>query len=433
MANEMKAKSQVSLISSSHPEKIQEADAPEDKFYVVYIVFFFMGLVHLLPWSFFNTANGYWMYKFRNTTTNDTHSKFRTTLQAEFNASIMITLQVSQVAFLIIGLLYGRFISVRVRFIGILSIVLILFVTLTAFVKIDTDSWQEGFFAMVMILTFGINSMNSVFTITLYTAISNFPHHYLAPYLAGTGISTIFTALLQILSLATGFSVQDNALVYFILGVVLIGFTLILVVITTGRNQFYLYYMQNYTKNQEEKHMSFQEGIRLFKKVWSPIAMMGLFVITSSMSPTTLVVSEGEQNGVWNDKYFVPVITFLLYAVCELLGQILGFRFAPKNLPGIVWVLIAFVRMVVIFPLFMLCNAQPRHHLPVVLPHDYQYILVVISGAISGGYILSRSTYITASLVKPEELKDAYHVQMLLIGVETGILSFLSIVAVDLL
>ena len=31
-----------------------------------------------------------------------------------------------------------------------------------------------------------------------------------------------------------------------------------------------------------------------------------------------------------SDKYFVPVITFLLYAVCELLGQILGFRFAPK-------------------------------------------------------------------------------------------------------
>ena len=156
MANEIKEKSKVSLTLNIHPEKNEETDAPEDKFYIVYTLFFLMGLVHLLPWSFFNTANGvststhimynaifyfqYWMYKFRNTTTNDTHSKFRTTLQAEFNASIMITLQVSQVAFLIIGLLYGRFISVRVRFIGILSIVLILFVTLTAFVKIDTDS-----------------------------------------------------------------------------------------------------------------------------------------------------------------------------------------------------------------------------------------------------------------------------------------------------
>ncbi|XP_063913584.1 equilibrative nucleoside transporter 3-like [Zophobas morio] len=433
MANEIKEKSKVSLTLNIHPEKNEETDAPEDKFYIVYTLFFLMGLVHLLPWSFFNTANGYWMYKFRNTTTNDTDSKFRTTLQAEFNASIMITLQVSQVAFLIIGLLYGRFISVRVRFIGILSIILFLFVALTAFVKIDTDSWQEGFFAMVMIITFGINSMNSVFTITLYTAISNFPHHYLAPYLAGGGISTIFTALLQILSLATGLSVQNSASVYFILGVLVIAFTLIFVVITTSRNQFYLHHMNNYTKNQEEKHVGFKEGIRLFKKVWSPVAMMGLFMITTNMSPTTLVASEGEGNGLWNDKYFVPIITFLLYAVCDLVGRTLAFRFAPKNLPGTVWVLIAFVRMAVIIPLFMLCNAQPRHHLPVVLPHDYQYILVVISGAISGGYIVSRSTYNTASLVKPEELKDAYHVQMLLIGVETGILSFLTIVSVDLL
>lgn len=91
---------------------------------------------------------------------------------------------------------------------------------------------------------------------------------------------------------------------YFLLGAFVVGFTLTFVAITTGRNQFYLYYMKNYTTDQEEKRVGFREGVRLFKKVWSCIAMMGLFMFTTNMSPTTLVVSEGEGNGPWNGKVF---------------------------------------------------------------------------------------------------------------------------------
>ncbi|KAJ3656331.1 hypothetical protein Zmor_015415 [Zophobas morio] len=435
MGNEIKEKPKVNLNFKIDPEKNEKADlnVPEDKYYSVYLLFFFLGLVHLLPWTFFNTATGYWMYKFRNTTINETDSEFRTDLQARFNASIMITLQVSEVAFLFIGLLFGRFIPVRVRFIGIMSTILFFFVVLTAFVKIDTDSWQEGFFAMVMIITFGINSMNAVFTITLYTTVSSFPHHYLAPYLTGSGLSTSFTAVLQVLSLVTGLSVQDSALVYFSLGVFVIASTLIVTIFITGRNEFYLYHMRNYSKGQEDKRVGFREAIRLFKKVWPCVAMMGLFTFTTNMSPTALVVSEGEGNGPWNDRYFVPTITFLLAAVCSLIGRGLSFKFAPKNLPGIVWVLISVVRSLAIFPLIMLCNAQPRKHLPVLLPHDYQYILVMIAGYTSGGYLINRASYNVASLVAPEELKNAYHVQTLCVGLQMGILSFLSIISVDLL
>jgi hypothetical protein len=36
-------------------EKI-DSDAPEDKFQLIFILIFLLGLFHLLPWSFFTTA-----------------------------------------------------------------------------------------------------------------------------------------------------------------------------------------------------------------------------------------------------------------------------------------------------------------------------------------------------------------------------------------
>lgn len=80
------------------------------------------------------------MYKFRNTSTNETNSKFRTYLQAEFSSAISITMQITEVAFLFLGVMFGHLIRIRVRMIGIFSIIFIFFTILTIFVKIDTDS-----------------------------------------------------------------------------------------------------------------------------------------------------------------------------------------------------------------------------------------------------------------------------------------------------
>jgi hypothetical protein len=119
----------------------------------------------------------------------------------------------------------------------------------------------------------------------------------------GSALARVFTASLQILSLSLQMSVQDSALVYFGIGIFVIAFTLVLLV-STGRNKFYVYYMSKIKDDPKEK-ISFRETIRLGKKIWSSVVMMGLNLLTTDACPTALVVSEGEGNGPWNGKHLL--------------------------------------------------------------------------------------------------------------------------------
>lgn len=47
---------------------------PYDKYNLAYIVFYVLGINTLIPWSFFITADDYWMYKFREIHENSSKS-----------------------------------------------------------------------------------------------------------------------------------------------------------------------------------------------------------------------------------------------------------------------------------------------------------------------------------------------------------------------
>lgn len=114
-------------------------------------------------------------------------------------------------------------------------------------------------------------------------------------------MSTIFSAALQIVSLTFGFSEQNSALFYFLVGDLVIVLTLVGLVLA-GRNEFYSYYMSGIRESNEEK-LTLREGWRLMKKIWPSVVMGGLMVLTNDASPTALVVSEGEGSGDWSGTY----------------------------------------------------------------------------------------------------------------------------------
>jgi equilibrative nucleoside transporter 1/2/3 len=414
--------------------EIPSGDKPKDAYGIVYILFFLLGLVHVLPWTFFVTAHDYWMHKFRNTSFEDVDSSHRTVLQTEFSPSLTITLQLSTIAFLFLGLFFGHKYSIKLRLFGPLIIILISFIFAAIFIHIDTDTWQEGFFALTMLIVAVINAMSSIFGMAIYSTISNFPAEYLGAYLNGGGMATIFTACLQILSLGISISTESSALVYFWVANVTIALTLFLMGVVRRCNRFYQFNIENY-KPRKGKMLSFRQIVNVLKVIWPGPGIMVFFLATNNtVNPalTSLVVSEGEGNGQWNDVYFIPVITFGLYAILDYVGRIISLRL-KLNIKAEWFVGFAAVRVFVFIPLFMLCNAQPRNHLPVVFDHDYQFIIIMIMFALTNGYLVNMATLVVQKLAPSDKLEDAYHVHMVVSGIILGALSFLSFISVDLI
>ena len=111
-----------------------------DKFNLIYMVFFSLGLSTLLPWNFFISLNGFWDYKFRNTTalnpylnlihipTEDEHS---TPLQQQFTSYLAIASNIPNAAFVILNALYGQKFSLNQRVSFALTGINILFIAVT--------------------------------------------------------------------------------------------------------------------------------------------------------------------------------------------------------------------------------------------------------------------------------------------------------------
>jgi hypothetical protein len=154
------------------------------------------------------------------------------------------------------------------------------------------------------LLPFLFTAMSSIFSMAAYSIISNFPAEYLGAYLNGGGMATIFTACLQILSLAISISTESSALVYFWVANVTIAFTLFLMGVVTRRNRFYQINMENY-KPRKGKMLSFRQIVDVLKVIWpGPGITLFFLATTNTVHPTltSLVVSEGEGNGEWNGE-----------------------------------------------------------------------------------------------------------------------------------
>ncbi|XP_063235773.1 equilibrative nucleoside transporter 1 [Bacillus rossius redtenbacheri] len=411
--------------------KVQE---PKDRYNLAYIIFYLLGMTTLLPWYFFVTADDYWMYKLRNLSGNYTvvGDGGRSELQASFTAYLSVASTIPNTLFLILNSLLSHKISLRIRMVGSLSTIIILFVVTTALVKIDTDSWQQIFFIVTLVIVVLLNIASAILQGGLFGLVGKFSARYITAVVSGQALGGIFAALASILSLCLGASATTSAFVYFMVANAMLLLALTAYLILT-RAMFFQYHLLDKSEGNTLHYepgsiqsSSYGPSVRnisymgILSKIWTyGFSEWLTFFITLAMYPsiTVLVCSTYKGNKVaWNDVYFVPVVGYLIFSTFDYVGRMLaGFLHWPRGRGWLLLLLSAF--RVVFVPLILLCNAQPRHHLPVVIHSDVLYILIIVLFGLTNGYLANITLICVPRVVDATEQEVASSMMAAFLGV----------------
>ncbi|XP_026478733.1 equilibrative nucleoside transporter 1-like [Ctenocephalides felis] len=387
----------------------------------------------LLPWCFYVTANEYWMYKFRDVSQNNTFN--RTALQVGFTAYLTVASSIPNTVFLVINAMVCHRISLHLRMHGSLIIMTTLFIITTALVKINTDSWQENFFILTMLSVVFMNCASAIMSGGLFGISGRFPAQYISAVVSGQALGGVFAAVCEIVSLSLGVNATLSALIYFIIGVFVLALSSVAYT-TLTRTAFFKYHLLCEDQVEEDIPKPPISINNIMKRIWPyAFAESFIFVATLSVYPgvTVLVDSEYKGNGQpWNDIYFVPVVCYFIFSTGDYVGRIIaGYFLWPKNKPYIVAGL-SLIRVIFV-PILMMCNAHPRHYLPILIEEDYIYILIITIFALSNGYIANIALIYAPKCVEPHEKETASSIMAAFLGIGLAIGSSLSLIMVNLL
>ncbi|XP_074030005.1 equilibrative nucleoside transporter 3 isoform X2 [Leptinotarsa decemlineata] len=374
----LRRESLISVLSASKndDERLAEKikNAPKDTFFLCLIFFFFMGFMTLMPMMFIGTAANYWMFKFRNASAPADDGN-RTSLQSLYQSTSSVAISVPTVLFTLLGTIYGRKFDARKFILFSLAVIFSVFLIFSLFTRVNTDSSALAGYQL--------------FSVVL---VAKFPSNFMKWFLLGQG-GGILTGLLQVISISVTDSDEDGALIYFLTGTVLIAVKFI-ISLGIKYSKLYAYYTEDCAGDHETKEdtLSWSEMKEVMKLIWPAVTIIGIVMFTMNCvhpSVTSLVVSQKHGDGsAWGNKYFTPVIAFLLTDVSGMVGRIISLG-KIKRSNFIFWMGGTVIRTVLSVGFIIFCNARPRSHLPVVFDEDWQFILFIVLYNISGSLLMN--------------------------------------------
>ncbi|EDW75492.1 uncharacterized protein Dwil_GK23885 [Drosophila willistoni] len=416
-----------------------------------YIVFYLLGIGTMTPWNFFVTAEDYWKYKFRNTTSNSTDPDDELTpLQKSFTCDLALAATISGTTFLILNAIYGHHVSLRTKMLGTLWIICVLFGVTTGFVEINTDSWQEQFFLITLGIVVILNISAAIMSGALYGVAGLFPSQYMTAVVSGQALGGILTALAFILVLAFDTGPKITAFVFFIVGGVLI-LLCIVCYLAMARQPYFKYYLDGGDKYKvisaipsHSRHGGEEEtgGMPLepiMREVLSQIYIHAvclalLYVTTLSVYPAVTVLMQSEysdQHTEWTDVYYLPVVNYLFFNCGDYFGRLLaGWFERPVNAETSLLITIARIFFV---PCFLFSNTNEHHFMPTLIKHDSTFITMMILFALSNGYITNILLIMAPRSVKQHEKELASSIMAAALSVGMAFGSLLSLAFVQML
>ncbi|XP_051992370.1 equilibrative nucleoside transporter 2-like isoform X1 [Xyrauchen texanus] len=432
--------------------------APEDRGFLVGIIFFILGLGTLLPWNFFMTASMYF-----NKRLNSSEWKNGTlTVRKEYYFNNWMTL-LSQLPLLLFTLLnsilYQR-ISEKMRIAGSLVFILLLFILTAVLVKVPME--DDRFFSVTMATIWFINSFGAVLQGSLFGLVGLLPQKYSAVFMSGQGLAGTFAALAMIFALASEADSETAALGYFITPCVGTLLTLISYMLLP-KLKFACFYLDrcksksyeletfsqqqpladavecsgmasdgpngsvvNGNPNRDVNSVCEEEGgrqaflalqpenesvekssvLEVFKKIGvMAFCVTFVFTVTLSVFPAITVDVKTVYEGKW-ERYFIPVCCFLIFNLMDWIGRTVTslVQWPPKESR---WFPALVVSRLIFVPLLMMCNVQERHLLPVLFSNDVIFATIMVFFSVSSGYCVCLSMTYAPQLVDPKDGETA--------------------------
>uniref|UniRef100_A0AAX7UZX3 Solute carrier family 29 member 2 n=1 Tax=Astatotilapia calliptera TaxID=8154 RepID=A0AAX7UZX3_ASTCA len=385
----------------------RRTDAPQDRYYMVGLMFFILGLGTLLPWNFFMTASLYFQ---RRLETNES-SNGTEVVRKEYYFNNWMTL-LSQLPLLLFTLLnsflYPR-ISEAIRIAGSLVFILLLFILTAVLVKVPME--EDCFFSVTMATIWFINSFGAVLQGSLFGLVGMLPQKYSSIFMSGQGLAGTFAAIAMLIAIGSKTDHETAALGYFItpcVGTLLTLFSY-LVLPRLGFAQYYLKKSSTYEADTTDELLKGKLWLhkQLFTIIWvMAFCVTFVFTVTLSVFPAITVdvktTSEGEN---W-ESYFISVCCFLIFNINDWLGRTITTKIRwPSKESRLFPVLV--ISRVGFIPLLMFCNVQSRNYLPVLFEHDAAFSVIMVFFSLSSGYFVCLSMSYAPQLVEPKDAETA--------------------------
>lgn len=450
-----------------------EVSGPVDKFRLVYIIFYWLGIGTLLPWNMFITVVAYWNYKLRTCDGCETTLTLTDApevimpgnstdcppgglgtwdcpndLQKTWGGYLAVASMVPNVTFLILNGVVGHRFKTLPRLVISLIFVILSFIFTSIMVQIDTDEWQSTFMYVTLASVAFINVNAAIFQGGILGVAGRFPPAYMGAVFSGQAVGGIFASGTNVVVLALGATAIQSAFFCFILSVVFM-FTALIAFAVVTRSEFYQHYLGEKpagdleTKPEDSKLLQEKDvspsipvkvnpGRVLLQILPYAISVHLCFLVTLGAFPavSAQVVSTMSADSLWASKFYVPVACFLLFNVGDYVGRFLAGMIQwprPGKIGAYITLFLAIARFVFI-PLFLLCNVRPRDRsvTSVLFESDVAYTVIMALFSISNGYVGSICMISGPQVVRPEEASTAAALMVALLGMGLGMGAFLS-------
>ncbi|RDD42876.1 Equilibrative nucleoside transporter 3 [Trichoplax sp. H2] len=398
-------------------------DEPIDRFHMVYVIFFFIGIGTVLPINMFMTASSYFSAKLAGTR-----------YQYMFEGYLLLVYSIGITVSAAISIWLLRSIRITYRLVFSILILISIFTFMAVLAQVDTStcklrSGRQAFFILTMAVVFIFSFFGSaLFQSSFLGLVSVFPRRYPQSVISGMAFSGVFAAVGGIVSLSVGRSMQSFATIYFSAAALFLSLILVLLYFTRKMEfvQYHLQYLEFGQKNakrfyqyEEEydsdddinsnpqcakTHQKFSYVWYLLKKIWLlALSLLLCTMVTFAIYPPIMARVRPMQSYP-QDPFFRKLFVLFAYLLCAL-GDFVGAAVAlwillPRPDQDKVLLLLNVLRMVFL-PVFLLCNGHPRQYLPVLINNDAPYLILATVLGLSNGYFRTLATIYAPKKVCP--------------------------------